>query len=160
MTRKVRLIALGGAGLAVLIVAGALVIAIYFDDEWPWLVPLIQAVAQDNLQEVDSMLNESPKLVNAGFKSVINATPLHMARSAAVADLLLRRGANVNATDKRGETPLDWNMKALEIATVDVRRLPLRYKLPDNEINHEYRRTLLEIQTILVRHGAKQGLDL
>lgn len=81
MTRKVRLIALGGAGLAVLIVAGALVIAIYFDDEWPWLVPLIQAVAQDNLQEVDSMLNESPKLVNAGFKSVINATPLHMARS-------------------------------------------------------------------------------
>ncbi len=65
----------------------------------------IHEVARDgDLTALDRMLAEDPGLVSSLDED--RATPLHSVGSAAAAESLLKKGANPNATNKHGGTPL------------------------------------------------------
>ena len=52
-------------------------------------------------------------------------TPLHHAASIGykeIVELLIANGADVNAKDHNGETPLDWAVRAKEPETADLLR--------------------------------------
>jgi ankyrin repeat protein len=69
------------------------------------------AIWKADLSTVESMLEEEPRLVNAENKD--GATPLHDAAwtgNKEIAELLIAKGADVNAKDKSGDTPLLYAM--------------------------------------------------
>jgi ankyrin repeat protein len=57
-----------------------------------------------DLKTLDGMINSDPALVSSTDED--RRTPLHRATTPEVAELLLRKGANPSALDKRGCTPL------------------------------------------------------
>jgi ankyrin repeat protein len=68
-----------------------------------------EAVTQGQTDQVESLLNSNPALVNSEHEQ---ATPLHIAaieNQREVVDLLLARGANLNARDHEfNMTPIGW----------------------------------------------------
>jgi ankyrin repeat protein len=69
---------------------------------------LVEAVKAGDLGKVQQMLQDNPRLVNQKDAS-FSATPLHWAAlrgNVAMVQLLLSRGADVKATNRDGETPL------------------------------------------------------
>jgi uncharacterized protein len=65
----------------------------------------IHAAANDgDWQKVNSMLKDNPDLVSN--RTNIGSTPLHMARNQYVAELLVAKGADINAKDNYNKTPL------------------------------------------------------
>ena len=46
--------------------------------------------------------------VDVNAKDEVESTPLHLATTKEIAELLIANGADVNATTNRGTTPLDW----------------------------------------------------
>jgi ankyrin repeat protein len=47
---------------------------------------------------------------------------LHYASTKEIAELLIAKGADVNAKTKRGDTPLDWAIKYKRTETADLLR--------------------------------------
>jgi len=75
----------------------------------PKLQQLISKVRSGNLEQVKAILSDSPELVNAGDRA--GSTALHHAAgfgTIAMMQLLLDKGADVNAANKRKSTPLFW----------------------------------------------------
>jgi ankyrin repeat protein len=75
----------------------------------PRVATFISAVRADNRRAVSKMLAENPGLVHA--RDAAGSTPLHHAAgfgSAAVMELLMAKGADANAGNKRKSTPLFW----------------------------------------------------
>ena len=67
------------------------------------------AVRDDNVELMKSLLNNSPRLVNA--KEDGGVTPLHLASGFGyqeMVEILLAHQAHVNVKDKDGQTPLYW----------------------------------------------------
>lgn len=87
-----------------LVVVGIVVLWGLSEDDPP--TPIFQAVMKDDAEWVRSELQKSPESVNMRWRWLHNATPLVWARSGAVAQLLLEAGADVNAADDSGATPL------------------------------------------------------
>ncbi len=69
-------------------------------------VDIFCVTALGDLETVDRLLNEEPNLVRE--RSGDGKTPLHFARTVAVAKRLLETGAEIDATDPTGQTALDW----------------------------------------------------
>ena len=69
---------------------------------------------------------------NVNVKGVFGQTPLHFAADKEIAELLITKGADVNAKDQDDETPLDWAIHS----------------------------KLTEIADLLRKHGAKTGEEL
>src|SRR5260370_29502580 len=77
----------------------------------PKLAALITAVRSGDKNVVGEVIAASPELVNAHDRA--GATPLHHAGgfgNLATMKLLLERGADVNAGNKRKSTPLFWSL--------------------------------------------------
>lgn len=77
----------------------------------PKLVQLISAVRAGDVEGVRSLLAETPPLVNARDRS--GSTALHHAAgfgTLATMKLLLDKGADVNAANKRKSTPIYWGI--------------------------------------------------
>jgi len=98
----------GGLGLALLVsVIGC---------ELPGLAKsggIHKAAKQGDVEKIKSLLAEDPSLVNSKDR-LYGYTPLHtaaIAGQAAAAEFLLENGAEVNATDNKGHTPLYWAKK-------------------------------------------------
>jgi ankyrin repeat protein len=75
----------------------------------PRLARLIAAVRASDLPRVKKLIAEAPALVNA--QDLAGSTPLHHAAgfgSIATMKLLLDKGSEVNAANKRKSTPLYW----------------------------------------------------
>jgi RNA polymerase sigma factor (sigma-70 family) len=64
------------------------------------------AAAFGDAARVNALLTEEPSRLHE--QNVEGRTPLHFARSIAVADALIRAGAEIDATDAYGMTPLQW----------------------------------------------------
>lgn len=64
---------------------------------------LFKAVQKDNIPEIDRLLHHG---VNANARDGSRSTPLFYVKSSNAADLLIRAGADVNASDRNGNTPL------------------------------------------------------
>src|SRR5882762_6488923 len=75
----------------------------------PRLKALISAVRAQNQRAAQGLLRSSPELVKGQDNG--GSTPLHHAAgfgTVATLKLLLDKGANVNATNRMGSTPLHW----------------------------------------------------
>jgi ankyrin repeat protein len=84
-------------GMALIILAGS--IPAFCSDH-----PIHAAANDGDGQRVNSMLKDNPNLVSD--RSAIGTTPLHLARNGYVAELLLSKGADINAKDNSSQTPL------------------------------------------------------
>src|ERR1043166_8383763 len=81
--------------------------------------PIHQAAADCNLAEVQRLLSHNPSLARATDQT--GRTPLHRAVShgcTAVAKVLLVYGADVNARNRAGSTPLRWAISSANNDTV------------------------------------------
>ena len=75
----------------------------------PKIAQVIAAVRSNDAKTVSDLIAASPELVKA--KDLTNTTPLHHAAgfgTLEVMQLLLDRGADVNARNRRSSTPLHW----------------------------------------------------
>ena len=73
---------------------------------------LFLALKQEDLYLVETLLAEDASLVHA--RSPAERTPLHTAARRGIfraVELLLEAGAELNAADGRGWTPLDWALE-------------------------------------------------
>ncbi|MEZ4869086.1 MAG: sigma-70 family RNA polymerase sigma factor [Caldilineaceae bacterium] len=70
-------------------------------------VDIYAAAGLGDLAKVQALAEAEPDLIQRSGPG--GATPLHFATTAAVAEYLLAQGADVNAQDDRGRTPLTWN---------------------------------------------------
>jgi WD40 repeat protein len=63
-------------------------------------------------------------LIDAGadvtVKSLTAITPLHLAASGPIAELLIASGSEINALDNEGHTPLDWAVEKNRTDVIDV----------------------------------------
>ena len=64
------------------------------------------AAKKGDLEKIKSLLTKNPNLANFREKSDLGRTPLFLAHSRDIAELLIANGADVNAKDKYGKTPL------------------------------------------------------
>jgi ankyrin repeat protein len=71
------------------------------------VAPFLKAVQADNIPLATSMLATDPSLAQAR-RGRDGATALHLARSVAMATLLLDHGADLNALDSHSTKPLRW----------------------------------------------------
>jgi len=62
------------------------------------------------------------KGADVNAKSELGETPLHFAKTKEIAELLIAEGADVNASDHLGETPLDWAIKLSRTEIADLLR--------------------------------------
>ena len=76
-------------------------------------------------------------------------TPLHLAATKEVAELLIAKGAEVNEKDLDGETPLDWRIGMEFFPAFDP-----------TEVNKNAKKVNDEITTLLRKHGGKTGDEL
>lgn len=65
-----------------------------------------EAANRGDLERVISLLNFDPNLVFSRSLSELESTPLHVAATKDVVEVLLAHKADINARDKYGETPL------------------------------------------------------
>lgn len=83
------------------------------------LKSFFQSVCDGDAATVSRLLDESPELINAKYDG---ATPLHFAaieNHRALADLLIARGADLNALDEEyGATPAGWANEKGHVAMV------------------------------------------
>lgn len=80
--------------------------------------PLGDAVNHGDLAKVKELLKENPDLV--GGTDNQGNTPLHLAVTTEVADVLLGNGANKNARNNDGETPLYWAARKGNAAVAEL----------------------------------------
>lgn len=80
------------------------------------VVDIYAAASLGDLAKVESFVGDQPEIVHQLGPG--GATPLHFATTAEVATFLLTQGANVNAQDNRGRTPLTWNSEKAEVVKV------------------------------------------
>ena len=118
--------------IVLLVVAGILLVGI--PRVWAEEVMTIHTAAQaGQLERVGALLNESPELIKARNRA--EQTPLHTAalgRNPAVVELLIARGADVNAADKYQQTPLHYAVRHLQESTA---RLLLDHRAAVNAKN-------------------------
>lgn len=69
-------------------------------------VDVYAAAALGDIKKVQDYVDDQPDVVNQPGPG--GATPLHFAKNAQVTSYLIDQGADVNAADQRGRTPLNW----------------------------------------------------
>lgn len=110
-----------------------------------------EAVRDGNLAKVGNLLKANPQLVKAREPSHFDSTPLHLAAmdgNAAMAELLLAKGAEIDATDCGGWTPLmravaNKHKKVVELLlaknanvnlAMDIGRTALHYAVMNDDL--------------------------
>ena len=84
---------------------------------------------------------------DANVRDTDNATPLHLALNAKIAELLITHGANVNAQDKEENTPLHFRYFS--------KIFPCEYdEYEETEEMKNYLKQQLHIAKVLIEHGA------
>lgn len=99
--------------------------------------PIFEAMEKKNFEKVRDLLEKSPRSANARSILQFWSTPLHVAVSAAnpeISQLLIQKGAKVNARDFEGITPLHCVSVVLDY--------------------EERKESLVKIAEILIAHGA------
>lgn len=79
-------------------------------------IDVFAAAGLGDLSSVKEQVEARPEVVRQPGPG--GATPLHFATSAKVADYLIAKGADVNANDRRGRTPLTWAANHKDVVNV------------------------------------------
>lgn len=125
-------------------------------------IPLFKAICGGNAETVQLLLDCNSDLHIA---NIVGSTPLHKAARcnhgnshSLVADILLRNGADVNAQEKDGNTPLHWLVKR---GNVEIVQLCLNFKADVHVKNSEGEiplfnalRSNVEVVKLLLNHGS------
>jgi len=64
------------------------------------------AASSGDIGKIKELLKKNPSLVNARDSDIRNRTPLSFAKNKETAEFLISKGADVNARDYLGRTPL------------------------------------------------------
>ncbi len=84
---------------------------------------LLDAISAGHEEKVQAILQENPDYANAEQDWVNHWTVLHTAAAegrATITEMLLNAGANINARNKEGETPLFWAVRKCHAHVVEV----------------------------------------
>jgi uncharacterized protein len=109
---------------------------------WRAFAPLHGAVGNIHAPEVTELLLDAGADVNAQNDRGI--APLHLAGSSRLADILVRRGADLNLPDKDGRTPVWVHASERDGARVMLRLLELG---ADPNVPDRFGQTALDIAT-------------
>ncbi|MDD9865039.1 MAG: ankyrin repeat domain-containing protein, partial [Verrucomicrobiales bacterium] len=120
--------------------------------------PLLIALREMRSAKIISLLIELGADVNVSEK-ITGTTPLHLANgnhyhdsTTEVVEVLIAKGANVNALNKEGETPLDIRIEHQGMSDY----MPSEYITTDTSEETEED----PLVTLLRKHGAKTGDEL
>ena len=117
------------------------------------------AIADDNLDLARKLLSKHPDLAKARFGHY----PLHLAESAGMTELLIERGADVNARTPVGETPLHFVAEQWPVDWRQMAELLLKGGADINAKNNAGQTPLavaasgdVRVIKFLKEHGAKE----
>ena len=83
-------------------------------------ISIHKAVEEGNIEAVKKFLAAGIDVNAKAF--ITGSTPLHIAATKEVVELLIAKGADVNARDEDGDTPLDWADRRNQTATTALLR--------------------------------------
>ena len=83
-------------------------------------ISIHKAVEEGNIEAVKKFLAAGIDVNAKAF--ITGSTPLHIAATKEVVELLIAKGADVNAKDEDGDTPLDWADRRNQTATTALLR--------------------------------------
>ena len=121
-----------------------------------------EAVRDGNLAKVGNLLKADPQLVKAREPSHFDSTPLHLAAmdgNAAMAELLLAKGAEIDATDGGGWTPLmravaNKHKKVVELLLAKKANVNLAMDIGRTALHYAVMNDDLETTGLLLSHQA------
>lgn len=87
-----------------LLIAAYLIFFVSWDFSWDGTPPIHRAARDDDFENAQKLLKKDPGLVNARRSG--GYTPLHFCYTKRMVRLFIENGADVNARDNEGETPL------------------------------------------------------
>ena len=85
---------------------------------------IIDAIDEDDIDKVKRLLEETPELINHVVPFYDGKTPIHLAKSIAMLQVLINLGANINAQQSNGDTALikfnDNNLHELVLFLINI----------------------------------------
>ncbi len=111
------------------------------------------AARKGDLEAVQKFIDQDPKSVMSTGGSNVQ-TPLHVAKTAAIVELLLSKGADINATDRNTYTPLHTAQSA-EAAEALIKHGADVFRETGDHVTPIYTCQTPEVISVLIAHGAR-----